>query len=178
VLLLVPWLGHAAEEPAKPVRPGGTVSAHISEAVRARLPGYKPAPPAPPAEAVASPEAGERPVILAPVVVTERKAPSMSEFQMLTKAGQAAYLQKQFPGRVLPGGDPLTETAPNYASQSLRDKRRLEHLEKFGEAVTTYRAIGDTAGSKRLKEEMQRALIRSYDWRDERIDRSYNNDRR
>lgn len=97
---------------------------------------------------------------------------------MLTKAGQAAYLQKQFPGAVAPGPDPLTESTPNYASQMLRDKRRQEHLRKWGEAVETFRATGDLVGSARLKEEMQRALIRSYDWRDERIDRTYNNDRR
>ncbi|MCX6956349.1 MAG: hypothetical protein NTV51_29800 [Verrucomicrobia bacterium] len=178
VLLLVPWLGRAEETRSKPVRPGAAVSSHISEAIRARLPAFKPPPPAPPPDAAAAAEGGERPVILAPVVVMEKKAPTMGEFQMLTKEGQAAYLRKQFPGMVLPGGDPLTEAAPNYASQALRDKRRLEHLAKFGEAVETYRALGDQGGSKRLKEEMQRALIRSYDWRDERLDRSVNNDRR
>ena len=32
--------------------------------------------------------------------------------------------------------------------------------------------------AQELKEELQRALIRGYDWRTERLDRSYNNDRR
>ena len=74
------------------------------------------------------------PVILEKIVVTEQKVPTMGEFQMLTKAGQAAYLQKQFPGAVVPGPDPLTESTPNYASQMLRDKRRLEALDKWSGA--------------------------------------------
>lgn len=110
--------------------------------------------------------------------MTDKKAPNMEEFQMLTKAGQTAYLQKQFPGAVVPGPDPLTESTPNYASQMLRDKRRQENLRKWGEAVETLRATGDLAGSARLKDEMQRALMRRHDWRDERLDRAHNNDRR
>ena len=97
---------------------------------------------------------------------------------MLTKMGQAAYLQKQFPGAVVPGPDPLTETTPNYAAQMLRDKQRQEKLRSLGENVAAFRATGDKAGSERLEEEMQRALIRRYDWRDERLDRSYDKDRR
>jgi hypothetical protein len=187
VFLLVPCLGYAVENAvppekksaAKESRGGSAVSAHISEAIRAQLPAFKPTPPPPPPSTEAgAAETGEIPIILERVVVHEEKAPGMSDFQMLTKAGQAAYLQKQFPGAVVPGGDPLTETRPNYASQMLRDKRRQEHLLNFSEAVATFRATGDVAGSNRLKEEMQRTLIRTHDWRDERIDRSYNNDRR
>lgn len=102
----------------------------------------------------------------------------MSEFQMLTGAGQAAYLKKLFPGAVVPGGDPLTETRPNYASLMLREKGRQQNLHALGEAVETFRATGDQVGSERLHDEMQRTLSRQYDWRDERLDRSYNNDRR
>jgi len=187
VFFIVPWLGYAAESPApaekktapKESRSGNAVSSHISEAIRARLPAFKPVPPPSPSavDAVAVGNA-EVPVILETMVVTEQKVPAMGEFQMLTMAGQTAYLQKQFPGAVVPGGDPLTDVATNYASQMLRDKRRQEALGKWSEAVTTLRGTGDLAGSKRLKEEMQRALIRTYDWRDERMDRSYNNDRR
>ena len=184
MLLLVPWLGYAAENPATPAkktaapenRSGGAVSSHLTEAIRARLPAFKPAPPPPPPAADAA--SADVPIILAKVVVNEQKVPTMGEFQMLTKAGQAAYLPKQFPGAVVPGPDPLTESTPNYASQMLRDKRRLEALDKWSETVATLRATGDLAGSKRLNEEMQRALIRTYDWRDERLDRSYNNGRR
>lgn len=187
LLFLVPWLGYAAANPApstkkstaKENRGGSALPAHISEAIRARLPAFKSSPPpSPPAADAAAAGSTEVPVVLEAFVVTEKKPPTMEEFQMLTKAGQAAYLQKQFPGAVAPGPDPLTESTPNYASQMLRDKRRQEHLRKWGEAVETFRATGDLVGSARLKEEMQRALIRSYDWRDERIDRTYNNDRR
>lgn len=187
MFLLVPWLGYAAETPAPSEkknatpenRSGRAISSHIAEAIRAQLPAFKPAPPPPPPPAEAGSAGGaDIPVILEAVVVSEKKAPTMGEFQMLTKAGQAAYLQKQFPGAVVPGPDPLTETTPNYASQMLRDKRRLETLRHWGDAVATFRATGDITGSNRLKEEMQRALIRSYDWRDERIDRAYNNGRR
>ncbi len=187
MFFLVPWLGYAAESPApaekksgaKESRGGSTVPAHISEAIRAQLPVFKPSPPPPPsATDAAAAGSTDVPVILAAVIVTEKKAPSMEEFQMLTKTGQAAYLQKQFPGAVVPGPDPLTESTPNYASKMLRDKRRQENLRHWGEAVETFRATDDLAGSARLKEEMQRALMRRYDWRDERLDRAYNNDRR
>lgn len=188
VFLLVPWLGYAVESPAPPKKKaageepqgGSLVSAHIADAIRAQLPAFKPAPAPPPPPAADAGAAGttDSPIVLERLVVTEAKAPNMGEFQMLTKVGQAAYLQKLFPGAVVPGGDPLTETQPNYASQMLRDKVRQEKLRNLSEAVETYRATGDITGSNRLKEEMQRALIRRYDWRDERLDRSYNNDRR
>lgn len=181
----MPWLSYAAENSAPPAkqtgapadRSGGAVSSHLTEAIRARLPAFKPAaPPAPTPTADAA--SSEVPVILEKVAVTEQKVPTVDEFHLLTKAGQAAYLQKRFPGAVVPGPDPLTENTPNYASQMLRDKRRQESLAKWGETVATLRATGDLAGSKSLREETQRALIRTYDWRDERLDRSYNNDRR
>lgn len=112
------------------------------------------------------------------MVVNEKKVPSLGEFQMLTKAGQAAYLQKLFPGAVVPGPDPLTETTPNYGALMLRDKRRQEALDRWTETVATLRATGDATGSKILKEEMQRSLIRTFDWRDERLDKTYNKGRR
>ena len=188
VSLLVSWLGHAAESPAstepKDVAPesrgGRAISAHIAEAMRAQLPAFKPPPPPPPTP-VAEPGPSvpaDAPVIMEKVVVIEKKVPTVGEFQILSKAGQAAYLQKQFPGAVVPGPDPLTEATPNYAAQMLRDKIRLERLRDLEETVDTLRATGDIAASNRLKEEMQRALIRRHDWRDERLDRSYNRDRR
>ncbi len=184
MLLLVPWLGYAAETPtpaakkneAKESRGGSAAPAHITETIRAQLPTFKPSPP--PAADAGAAATSDVPIILARVVVTEKKAPGMEEFQILTKAGQAAYLQKQFPGAVVPGKDPLDESTPNYAAQMLRDRRRLEARSRLGEAVETFRATGDLAGSARLKDEMQRALLRRYDWRDERLDRAYNNDRR
>jgi hypothetical protein len=195
-LLLLPWLSPGAERSAptegrsgakekrgraNETRDGRVVSAHLTEAIRAQLPAFKPVPPASPTPVAA--EVGalgkeDGPIILERVVVTEEKAPGMEEFQMLTKAGQTAYLQKLFPGAVTPLKDPLDESTPNFAAQMLRDKRREESLSKWSETIATFRAVGDVTGSNRLKEEMQRALVRSYDWRDERLDKSYNNGRR
>ena len=192
LLLAFSWAGRAEERPvsreesltptgkfivAKEGQETRVMSTRFTQAIRAQLPEFKPAPPTP-APFVAAAETGDVPIILELVVVTEKKVPKMEEFQMLTKAGQTAYLQKLFPGAVVPLSDPLDESTPNYAVQMLRDNRRKESQRTWGETVATLRATGDEAGSNRLKEEVQRALTRSYDWRDERIDKSYNNGRR
>jgi hypothetical protein len=107
-----------------------------------------------------------------------KKFQSIEGFLILTKSGHTAYLKKTFPGVVVPLRDPLDESTPNFAAQMLRDMRRKESQSKWSEAITTFRAVGDVTGSDRLKEEVQRARIRSYDWRDERLDKSYNSGRR
>lgn len=112
------------------------------------------------------------------VVTRSKQVPEMTEFSMLTKEGQREYLKKHFPGATPPGGDPLGNTTRNYAAGMLRDQVRLAHLEKLTDLVETFRRGGDPVTSKRVKEEMQRALIRPHDWQTEALDRSYNNDRR
>lgn len=179
----MPLLGDAAEVPTpdKPAvrakAPASGTSSYITEAIRTRLPAFTPLPPPPPVETPV-PGSAEAVVLLAKVIVTEKKTPSMSEFQMLTQAGQRAFLNKEFPGMTVPVGDPLGESTPNYASLALRDKVRQTHIRNLEDTVGLYRFTGDVEGGKKLKEEMQRAVIRSYDWRDERLDRAYNNDRR
>ncbi len=149
---------------------------HISVVIRAGLPTY--APPAPVPEAVTAPGSTEGIIFLPKVVVHGSKPSGESEWQMVTLRGRAEYLKKRFPGFVVPGSDPLTEHVPNYAAQMQHDEVRKENFRALEDTVNLLRATGDLKGSKELKEEMQRVLIRGYDWRTERLDRSYNNDRR
>ncbi len=155
---------------------GSPLSSHISAAIRAGLPAYAPHAPTP--EKSPAPGSTEAIVFLPKVVVHGSKVPDGSEWQMLSPLGKADYLRKRYPGFVVPGGDPLTESTPNYASQMRRDDVRKENLAAMEDTVEIYRVTGDLKRSKELKEEMQRALIRAYDWRTERLDRAYNNDRR
>ena len=184
MFFLVVSVGYSADNPSAPQRAAGTaetrssspLSTHISAAIRAGLPAYSPPPP--PTTTTIVPGSTEDIVFLSKVVVNGSKVPGEGEWQMLSKVGHAAFLKKRFPGFVVPGADPLTENTPNYASQMQRDEVRKENLRALEDTVDLCRVAGDLKRSKELKEELQRALIRGYDWRTERLDRSYNNDRR
>ncbi len=83
----MPWLGYASERHAPTEnsavatkrRIGGAISAHISEAILAQLPAFKPPPP--PTAKAAAPEPVDVPVILERVIVTEKQVPRMGEFR-------------------------------------------------------------------------------------------------
>ena len=174
-LLLIPYAGFSADAPAGS-RGNTPTSAHILAAIVAGVPAY--VPPAPSPAATPGPGSTEDIVFLPKVVVHGSKVPDGSEWQMLSAQGKAEYLKKLYPGFVVPGRDPLDESVPNYAAQMHRDDVRKENLRAMEDAVNFCRSTGDLKRSKVLKKEMQRALIHGYDWRTERLDRSYNNDRR
>lgn len=112
------------------------------------------------------------------VIVQGPKLPTFGELQLLTKEQRASLLKKRYPGAVVPMGDPLTETVPNYAATMLRDDQRLEKIKGLTDTAELYRLSGDHEGEKKIKLESQRSLIRRSDWRTEGMDRSYNNGRR
>ena len=107
-----------------------------------------------------------------------RTFPTFGEWQLLTKAGQTAFLSKRYPGARAPGSDPLTETVPNYAAVMMRDDARHEMIQKLEDVSVLYRLSRDPDGDERLKREIQRSFIRRSDWRTEGMDKSYNNGRR
>ena len=147
----------------------------VTNALRATLPTYNPSPAVPSLLAKSGPIA---PVLMDQMTVTGAKLPTFGEWQLLTPAGQAAYLKKHYPGASVPSGDPMIQSVPNYAAAMVRDDTRRENLRQLHDTADLYRLSGDLKGAKQLKLETQRALLRRPDWRTDGLDRSYNNNRR
>ena len=175
IFALIPFAGYSAEAPRPPDLPSA-LAPKSPRPLRPALPTFASAP-----TAIDSPVTKfdtEPAVLMDKVIVQGPKLPTFGELQLLTKEQRAALLKKRYPGAVVPMGDPLTETVPNYAATMLRDDQRQEKLKGLTDTAELYRLGGDSEGAKKIKLETQRSLIRRSDWRTEGMDRSYNNGRR
>jgi hypothetical protein len=175
LLALAPLPVFSAEALRPPSRQPA-ISPITTPALRPILPTYTPAPSTTkPSDPIA---AAEPAVMMDKVIVQGPKLPTFGELQLLTEEQRASLLKKRYPGAVVPLGDPLTETVPNYAATMLRDDTRQENLRGLQSTAELYRLSGDAEGAKKIKLETQKFLIRRNDWRTEGMDRSYNNGRR
>lgn len=187
LLCLAPCCGSAAEavaasSPAPAASPTfHPVSAQIVAAVTASVPRYTPPPPAP-AQPAPAPGSTEGIIFLPKMTVTDSKAPAPAEWDMLNSYGRAEYLRKRFRGYVPPGSsaNATDESKPNAALQMMRDEKRRENLGWMKDTLDAATLAGDKdkKAAKQLKDEMQQALYRAYDWRTEALDKAYNNGRR
>jgi hypothetical protein len=190
VLLAVAVIAHvgvaaenesAASDDANPARSRPSrISPRIAAEIRAKLPDYEPAPPPPPPPAFEwIDEAEDRSdvIVLAPLIVIEKREARGGEWQLLTPAGRAALLKERYPGAA-PPGSPLSDAVHNYAKVMYADDARVERLGELDNMLEAAR-IGRTPESlKELKTEILRARMRPNDWRADSMDRAYNNDRR
>ena len=175
VFALAPLAGYSEEGPRPPGPPPSLAPNGLSP-LRPALPSFTSAQSV--IDAPASIPGPELAVLMDRVIVQGPKLPTFGELQLLTKEQRASLLNKRYPGAVVPMGDPLTETVPNYAATMLRDDQRLGKIKGLTDTAELYRLSGDFEGEKKIKLESQRSLIRHSDWRTEGMDRSYNNGRR
>lgn len=98
--------------------------------------------------------------------------------ELYTKSGLSELLSKRYPGASLPGQDPFHSATPNYAAMTFRDENRLRQMKHFGDLADALEAIGDRAGAKALRNEIDDTFIRNSDPLEDAMDRSVNGGRR
>jgi hypothetical protein len=160
--------------PAPPSPPRvGRVSSAISAAISASLPPFAPVKVVPEKLGVTD----ETVIRMAEFVVT---APTLhlTDRETLNKLGLEQLLRQRYPGASFKGQDPYRSALPNYAALMYRDDIRLSRMNDLKQFSATLRAMGMTSDAKKLDKEIQHTFIRRPSWRDEGMDKSYNNGRR
>ena len=114
-------------------------------------------------------------ILLPKMVVREPNAPVFNEREIYTQRGMNELLKKRFPGATFTGQPPQVD---NYAVLMYEDEKRSDALNRYKGLADLLAASGDAAGSKELRNELNRTFIRSHDWKAERMDRSANGGRR
>lgn len=161
------------QDESSPRRSTSPISPRLSEAIRAKLPEYAPAPESESTDAEIDPDV----VILSPITVRDNRRVPAEEWELLSESGRAALLKERYKGATIPGAR-LTETIHNYGLQMHRDDVRVGRLAELDAAVDSYRETGFPDDWKDLKKELLKARMRPKDMRAESMDRSYNNGRR
>lgn len=84
-------------------------------------------------------------------------------------------LAKRYPGTSFKGQPPWLD---NYARLMYADERRLASITHYKDLTILMRELGDVAGSKELKKEIDDAFLRRPTWRERAMDRNLNSNRR
>lgn len=140
-------------------------------AINAGLPKYAPSKsPEPVAEGIIS---------LPEFEVRDSKLVTPTDAEVLTKTGRTELLRKRYPGVSLKGQDPDNrQGTPNYAALMHQEEVRKARKQELTNFAETLRAVGDDSTSKALRKEIDRTFERRPSWREEGMDKAYNNGRR